>query len=106
MFVSVSKFGRYDTRNGVQSPPRATGLPSNDTSTRDVTSASDDISSTLKRNNFYSHSYNISGTYIVKLTFFRSISPTFVNHYCQDIVSEVLLYFGNRAVFLNGSVSD
>lgn len=48
MLVNVTRFGRYDTRKGVQSPPNATGFPSNATSTKDVTSASDDMSSTLE----------------------------------------------------------
>lgn len=50
MLVNVKRFGRYETRNGVQSPPNATGLPSKEISARDVASASEDMSSTLKLN--------------------------------------------------------
>lgn len=60
MLVSVTKFGRYDTKNGVQSPPKATGFPSRDTSVSEVTSASEDMSSTLKFNE-----YNTTNFYFV-----------------------------------------
>lgn len=47
MLLRVSKLGRCETRNGIQSPPKATGFPSSETSISETASASDDISSTL-----------------------------------------------------------
>lgn len=96
MFVSVSKFGRYETKNGVQSPPRATGFPSREISISDIASASDDTSSTLKSKR--------SLRIIYKIAEVRNITNlTFANHYCQDTTFVILACGEIPAVLSCGS---
>lgn len=59
ILLSVRILGRYETRKGVQSPPKATGFPSKDTSMRETASATDDMSSTLKIQETYLHAYTL-----------------------------------------------
>lgn len=81
--------GRYETRKGVQSPPKATGFPSKDTSMRETASATDDMSSTLKIQETYLHAYTLY--YSVNIhNIKKGLFPfTFVSHCYQDTISVI-----------------